>query len=86
MKVRGKVQGVGFRASTVQEARQFPGLKGFVRNLADGSVEAVFCGEPVAVLEMAAWCKDGPRSAQVVEIEVREEKVDSTLGEFKVLR
>jgi acylphosphatase len=80
--VTGRVQGVGFRASTVAEAAQYAGLRGFVRNLADGRVEAVFAGEDDAVLNMVAWCEKGPGAARVTKLEVREEAVDPGLGGF----
>lgn len=82
--VSGKVQGVSFRASTAQEARQYSGLKGWVRNLEDGRVEAVFCGLEAHVEAMIEFCHHGPRSAEVREVEVEEEKVDSTLPLFEV--
>jgi acylphosphatase len=82
--VSGVVQGVGFRASTLRVASRFPDLKGFVRNLSDGRVEAVFSGEDTSVLEMVAWCKRGPSSARVSSLEVKEETVDSSLPEFSV--
>lgn len=82
--VRGRVQGVGFRASTASAARQKKGLKGYVRNLEDGRVEAVFFGPSSLVTEMVQWCEKGPRSAQVDGIEVREESCDLTLEEFEI--
>ena len=82
--ISGSVQGVGFRAATAEAAAAYPGLRGFVRNLLDGRVEAVFCGQEAAVLKMVAWCKDGPPSAQVTRLEVREEPVDPALGTFEI--
>lgn len=82
--VSGRVQGVGFRASTAQEGLKFPGLRGYVKNLADGRVEAVFCGEREAVEAMVEWSKRGPRSARVDEIVVQNEEVDSELPLFGV--
>jgi acylphosphatase len=64
--VEGRVQGVGFRASTVERARSIdPTLAGFVRNLPDGRVEAVIEGEERSVLELVRWCRSGPPSSQV---------------------
>ena len=80
--VTGRVQGVGFRASTVEAAASYPGLRGWVRNLGDGRVEAVFCGEESAVLKMVAWCRAGPPSSQVHRLEVIEERPDVTLLDF----
>jgi acylphosphatase len=67
------VQGVSFRWYTVQEART-KGVGGWVRNLPDGRVEAVFEGPEPDVEAMVAWCKHGPRYARVsgVDVEVEE--------------
>lgn len=62
--VEGRVQGVGYRAWVNREA-QARGLKGWVRNRADGSVEAVFSGEAEAVAAMIAACRRGPPAAKV---------------------
>lgn len=80
--ISGKVQGVGFRASTVREAQNYPQVKGYVKNLPDGRVEAVFAGPEQEVLSLTAWCKKGPRSAKVTQIEVKEEAYQSNWGEF----
>ena len=63
--VHGRVQGVGFRYSTQHEAKRL-GLTGYAKNLDDGSVEVLICGEQDKVEELIAWLKaGGPRSAQV---------------------
>lgn len=80
--VSGKVQGVGFRASTVSEAVRLGGLNGFVRNLEDGRVEAVIAGDAPKVLALVAWCKHGPSRARVEKIEVIEEALEPGLGSF----
>ena len=67
--ISGRVQGVGYRASTVQKARQLR-LQGWVRNRADGSVEAIFEGERTAVERMIQWCHGGPAAASVDEVKV----------------
>jgi acylphosphatase len=82
--VTGRVQGVGFRFSTAEEAGRYPGLKGFVRNLEDGRVEAVFSGQEKDVLAMVAWCKHGPPSAKVTQLQVIEEPVVQGLQPFSV--
>jgi acylphosphatase len=64
VRVVGVVQGVWFRASTRDEARR-RGLDGWVRNLPDGGVEAVFEGEEAALEGMLAWCRVGPPGARV---------------------
>jgi acylphosphatase len=62
--VRGRVQGVGYRAWVDHEARA-RGLEGWVRNLRDGSVEAVFAGAEDLVAAMIAACRRGPSLARV---------------------
>ncbi len=70
--VRGRVQGVFFRDTCRREARS-RGVGGWVRNAADGSVEAAFEGEPAAVEAMIDWSHRGPRGAEVTAVEVTEE-------------
>lgn len=70
--VRGFVQGVGFRYWAADAART-RAVAGWVRNCADGSVEAVFEGEPDAVEGMVRWCERGPRGAEVAGIDVADE-------------
>jgi acylphosphatase len=82
--VSGDVQGVGFRWSTREEAAG-RGLRGWVRNLADGRVEAVFEGPPVDVDAMVAWCRTGPRWATVSRVEVVEEEPAGETG-FRIAR
>lgn len=77
--VTGRVQGVFFRASAMEEAQRL-GLLGFVRNLPDGSVEAVVEGERVQVDAFVAWCRQGPPNAQVAEIFPR---LSPYRGEFR---
>ena len=68
MIVSGRVQGVFFRDSTQREARR-RGAGGWVRNLGDGTVEAVFEGEAPAVERLVAFCRRGPDQAQVEGVE-----------------
>jgi acylphosphatase len=67
--VRGAVQGVFFRVETRDRARTL-GIGGWVRNTADGSVEAVFEGEDERVESMVDWCGRGPRGARVDDVDV----------------
>lgn len=67
---RGRVQGVGYRAFVEVNAAELS-INGWVRNRHDGSVEAVFQGNPESVAEMIDRCRQGPRAAMVTSIEVR---------------
>lgn len=82
--VTGKVQGVWFRESTRQEADR-QGVGGWVRNLPDGRVEAVFTGPAAAVDRMVAWCHRGPDAAQVSGVQATPEQGPEETG-FQVLR
>jgi acylphosphatase len=79
--IRGRVQGVGFRAWTEYTALE-RGLQGWVRNCRDGAVEALFAGPPDAVAAMIAACKEGPPGARVESIDQRE----GMRGEFALRR
>lgn len=68
VRVLGRVQGVYFRVAAQREAEQL-GLRGWVRNVRDGSVEAVAEGEEAQVARFLAWCRRGPPAAAVVEVE-----------------
>jgi acylphosphatase len=67
--VSGKVQGVFFRQNTKRQAQSY-GVKGWVKNLDDGRVEAVFEGEEKAVKAVVEFCRQGPRGASVTDIKV----------------
>ena len=71
--VRGDVQGVFFRDSARHEAER-RGVAGWVENRADGAVEAVFEGEPGAVEELTAFCRDGPPQARVEHVDATDEE------------
>lgn len=68
--VRGRVQGVGYRAWTADQARA-RGLEGWVRNRRDGSVEAVISGDSESLDAMIAACRRGPSMARVADVVVR---------------
>ena len=80
--VRGRVQGVGFRYA-VERAAVSRGVAGWVRNRPDGSVEAVFEGTPEAVESLVLLCEQGPRGAEVREIEATAEEPEG-LSRFDV--
>src|ERR1700744_339948 len=73
--IRGRVQGVGFRAWTEHEARR-RALEGWVRNRRDGAVEAVFAGSSGTVANMIEACRQGPPSARVEAIYVHDAGLD----------
>jgi acylphosphatase len=67
-RIEGRVQGVWFRESTRREAEPL-GITGYARNLADGSVEVLACGEPDALDRLAQWLQNGPPLARVTRVE-----------------
>ena len=69
VRISGRVQGVGFRAWTVEQAR-LRDLSGWVRNLPDGDVEALFSGPAATVEAMVEACRRGPESARVDRVSV----------------
>lgn len=77
--VYGRVQGVNFRHATRRTA-EAAGVAGWVANRPDGTVEAVFEGEADAVERLLGFCREGPRSAEVVAVEVREEEPEGLAG------
>ena len=79
VKVRGRVQGVGFRWTLRREAGRL-GVSGAVANCADGSLEAVFEGPRAAVEEMVALCRKGPPGARVEHVEQSEEEPQGADG------
>lgn len=81
--IEGRVQGVFFRAHTRDEAR-LRGLKGWVRNLPDGRVEALFEGDKEAVNAMLAWCRQGPRYAYVDNVEIDWQPYRGDLTDFRI--
>lgn len=70
VRIRGLVQGVYFRAELRERARA-RGVAGWVRNVADGSVEAVLEGDEEAVEQLIEWCRRGPRGARVDDVSIR---------------
>lgn len=68
LRITGRVQGVGYRMAAQREAERL-GLAGWVRNAADGAVEAEAQGPEAAVEALVAWCAQGPRFARVAAVE-----------------
>ncbi|MCW4047294.1 MAG: acylphosphatase [Candidatus Bathyarchaeota archaeon] len=81
--VNGRVQGVFFRSQTQRRSESL-GVKGWVRNLSDGRVEAVFEGEEEAVNAMIKFCEQGPRGAYVTNVEVKWEEYAGEFRDFKI--
>jgi acylphosphatase len=83
--VSGKVQGVFFRASCVQQGARL-GLRGWARNLVDGRVEVLASGEPDSLDELARWLTSGPPAARVDNVERHPEDlaVAARLTDFRV--
>jgi len=79
LRITGRVQGVGYRAWALQIASRL-GLRGWVRNRRDGSVEALVIGEGDAVDRMVEACREGPFGARVTDIAVSETEDDGSVG------
>ncbi|HEY9100528.1 acylphosphatase [Chitinimonas sp.] len=71
LRIHGRVQGVGYRYAFENMAEQF-GLRGWVRNRMDGTVEAHIEGDPAAAEAMVVWSRRGPPAASVSQVEVQE--------------
>lgn len=82
--VSGLVQGVFYRANTVEAANRIGGLTGWVRNLPDGRVEVVCEGERDRVEELVAWLRSGPPAARVSDVEVVWERATGEFDSFDV--
>ncbi|MFZ1985748.1 MAG: acylphosphatase [Desulfatitalea sp.] len=81
--VSGRVQGVFFRAETRRAAERL-GVHGWVRNRADGSVEALFEGQQAAVNDAIAWCHHGSPMARVTDVQVSWETYLGDLAGFSI--
>ena len=84
VKISGRVQGVGFRAATVRQAH-LQGVRGWVRNLEDGSVEALLQGPHDQVDRLLSWLHSGPPGARVDEVEHRQEHTERHFDRFEQL-
>lgn len=83
--IRGFVQGVNFRNAAREVAEQLQ-IAGWIQNLADGRVEAVFEGPRDSVDRMVNWCKHGPPASRVDELEVLPEPAGGEFLRFRVVR
>jgi acylphosphatase len=79
LRITGKVQGVGYRIWAMRTAANL-GLRGWVRNRRDGSVEVLVTGAPEAVAAMVEACRQGPRGARVSEVTAADAEDDGSLG------
>jgi len=79
LRITGRVQGVGYRAWALQMASRL-GLRGWVRNRRDSSVEALIMGEGDAVDRMIEACHEGPYDARVADVEVSDAADDGSVG------
>jgi acylphosphatase len=82
--VRGRVQGVFFRASTEREAKRL-GVHGWVKNLADGAVELCAEGEEDRLKELVAWVHHGPSHARVDAVDVEWREFTGVFSDFRVV-
>lgn len=83
MKIKGKVQGVFFRASTRETAQKL-GIRGWVRNLSDGTVETVAEGDSDALEKFIDWCKKGPESAMVTDVDIDMQTATGKFDNFTI--
>jgi acylphosphatase len=83
IRVNGLVQGVGYRAALLTRAQAL-GVSGWVRNRADGSVEALVHGAPAAVEALIAWARRGPPAARVADVRISEADAEGVHAGFEL--
>jgi acylphosphatase len=83
--VQGRVQGVYFRAATVQQATLL-GLTGWVMNRSDGSVELMAEGSSDKLEELVAWCRQGPPGARVERLDLQRQDFRGEFADFQIRR
>ncbi len=83
--VFGRVQGVGFRFFTLQEAKQI-GVTGYVKNREDGSVAVVAQGSEAQIQQLRLWLSKGPRTSQVERVIEQNYQTNERFGQFVILR
>ena len=82
--VRGRLQGVYFRASAQREAKRL-GLSGWVRNRSDGSVEILAEGEELSIRELHGWAQKGPSAARVDRVDTRWRGFTGEFADFRIV-
>jgi len=82
-KIHGRVQGVGFRHSTLRTAVSL-GIKGYVRNLYDGTVEVLAEGDENSMNQFVNYLKTGPRMARVERVDLIEQNAENKYGDFHI--
>ncbi len=85
LRIEGRVQGVFFRASAQEEAGRL-GLKGWVRNFPDGSVEVVAEGERKKIDDLVGWCHHGPPGARVNNVRLQWDDFQNEFPDFRIRR
>jgi acylphosphatase len=80
----GRVQGVFFRQTTLDEVKRYPKIQGWIRNRRNGTVEAVFQGPDEILEKLIQWCHKGPQWAQVSSVELIEEEINQQEKEFRI--
>jgi len=81
--VSGKVQGVGYRNNTFKQAKKI-GVNGWIRNLEDGRVEAVFEGEKQEVEKIVNWAKRGPLSTNISDFKIEWQEPKEEFKNFEI--
>ncbi|MBI4895650.1 MAG: acylphosphatase [Candidatus Aenigmarchaeota archaeon] len=84
VKIYGRVQAVGFRAAIFDQAIN-SGIRGFVRNVQDGTVEMLLDGEEALVQNLIQYCRKGPDNADVDNVEISEEDPKDLFTDFRIL-
>jgi len=82
--IKGKVQGVYYRASARDVAREI-GVTGWIKNMTDGNVEALVSGPEERVEKFIEWCRKGPKNAEVSEVIVNDSK-ERPLADFRITK
>jgi len=85
LRISGRVQGVGYRYSALVEAQRL-GLRGWVRNTADGAVELVAEGDETHLERLVTWCRIGPPGAVVQHVEQQGMRATGDFSDFRIRR